>query len=241
MKKIARFIAVAAFILFAGFNANAKTEYKEHIVGNADAPITLIEYASYTCPHCADFHNDILPQIKKDFVDTGKVKVIFRDFPFEQIGATAAMLSRCVEPSRFDGFNSLLMQQQANWVSAKDPIQALFKLAKLAGLSQENIDACLADEKLLDKIIAVRKEAMDTHGFNSTPSFLINGEKVVGSGEYDRFKEIILSKLDDSDMTSPAPVEKAEEKATPSTSSLATEAPKKEGFFDKILRWLGFK
>lgn len=239
MKKIIRSLAVSAVVLFAGFNANAATEYKEHVLGNADAPVTIIEYASYTCSHCANFHNDVLPQIKKDFIDTGKAKIIFRDFPFEQIGATAAMLSRCVEPSRFEGFNNLLMQQQSSWISGEKPIEGLFKLAKLAGLSQDKIDACLNDEKLLDKIVAIRKDAMDTHGFNSTPSFLINGEKVVGSGEYSRFKEIILSKLDDSDMASPAPVEKTEEKAT--TAPAATQAPEEEGFFDKILRWLGFK
>jgi len=196
VKTLVRFFAIAAVAMFTAFNAQAEATYQEHVLGDPDAPVTIIEYASYTCPHCATFHNDILPQIKKDFVDTGKAKIIFRDFPFEQIGATAAMLSRCVDPKRFNGFNDLLMKQQASWTSSQNPIAGLFKLAKLAGMSQEKIDSCLANEKLLDKIIMVRKEAMDTHGFNSTPSFLINGEKVVGGGEYDRFKDIIESKLD---------------------------------------------
>jgi len=196
VKNITRFFALTFAVIAASFSVQAEEiKYQEHVIGKADAPVTLIEYASYTCPHCATFHNDVLPKIKKDFVDTGKVKVIFRDFPFERVGATAAMLSRCVAPSRFEGFTNLVMKQQAKWTQNQNPLGALFKLAKLAGLSQENIDSCLSNEKLLDQIVAVRKEAMDKYGFNSTPSFLINGEKVVGGGEYERFKSIIESKL----------------------------------------------
>lgn len=196
MKKLIRFLALSLIASFTSFAAMAEVEYQEQVLGDPNAPVTLIEYASYTCPHCADFHANVLPSIKKDFVDTGKVKVIFRDFPFERVGATAAMLSRCVEPSRYSGFNDLLMKQQEKWATAKDPVGALSTLAKLAGMSQEKIDSCLANEKLLDKIVMVRKQAMDEYGFNSTPSFLINGEKVVGSGEYEKFKSIIESKLD---------------------------------------------
>ncbi|NVK20218.1 MAG: DsbA family protein [Methylocystaceae bacterium] len=196
MKKFVRFIALSLAVIGFSTVAKADFEYKEAVMGDENAPVTIIEYASYTCSHCADFHNNVLPQIKKDYVDTGKVKVIFRDFPFERLGATAAVLSRCVDPMRYLGFNSLLMKQQQQWAYSKNPIDGLFKLAKLAGMSQEKIDSCLADEKLLDKIIAVRKAAMDEHGFDSTPSFLINGEKVVGAGEYERFKSIIESKLD---------------------------------------------
>jgi len=196
VKKIVRFIALSLALVGVSQIANADVKYEERVLGDPNAPVTMIEYASYTCPHCADFHTKVLPQIKKDFVDTGKVKVIFRDFPFERVGATAALLSRCVDPSRYLGFNDLLMKQQSQWAASPNPVGSLLKLAKLAGLSQEKIDSCLANEKLLDEIVAVRKEAMDKHGFNSTPSFLINDEKVVGSGEYERFKSIIESKLD---------------------------------------------
>ncbi|WP_167730539.1 DsbA family protein [Terasakiella sp. SH-1] len=195
MKKIARFIAATLVLVGASLTAQAETQYEERVMGDPNAPVTLIEYASYTCSHCADFHKNVLPQIKKDYVETGKVKVIFRDFPFERVGATAALLSRCVDEKRYVGFNDLLMKQQEQWAGSKNPIGSLFTLAKLAGMSQEKIDSCLANEKLLDKIIMIRKEAMDTHGFNSTPSFLINGEKVVGGGEYSRFKDIIEGKL----------------------------------------------
>jgi len=196
VKKFVRFIALSLAVIGFSTVAKADFEYTETILGDENAPVTIIEYASYTCPHCANFHKDVLPQIKKDFIDTGKVKLIFRDFPFERVGATAALLSRCVDPMRYTAFNSLLMKQQEQWAHSNNPAGGLFKLAKLAGMSQEKIDSCLADEKLLDKIISVRKAAMDEHGFNSTPSFLINDEKVVGGGEYERFKSIIESKLD---------------------------------------------
>ncbi len=196
MKTFVRFIAVTIIALGFSSLAQAEVQYEDRIEGKADAPVTIIEYASFTCTHCAHFNNEIMPQIKKDYIDTGKVKVIFRDFPFERIGATAALLSRCVDESRYFGFKDLLMKQQEQWAFSKDPMGGLFKLAKLAGMSQEKIDSCLANEKMLDKIIGVLKEAQDKYGFNSTPSFLINGEKVVGSGEYERFKSIIDSKLD---------------------------------------------
>lgn len=169
--------------------------YEERFIGDVNAPVTMIEYASFTCPHCASFHKDVLPQIKKEYVDTGKLKVIFRDFPFERVGATAALLSRCVDKTRYYGFSDLVMKQQDTWASSANPMDGLFKIAKLAGLSQEKIDACLADEKLLDQIVAVRKEAMDKYGFNSTPSFLINGEKVVGAANFNTFQSVIDNKL----------------------------------------------
>lgn len=197
MTFLARFLALT-FIVFAAYQPAARAadiEYGERFIGDVNAPVTMIEYASFTCPHCATFHTEVLPQIKKDYVDTGKVKVIFRDFPFERVGATAAMLSRCVDASRYSGFSDLLMKQQEKWSHSANPTGALIKLAKLAGLSQEKIDSCLANEKMLDKIVAVRKEAMDTHGFNSTPSFLINGEKLVGTSDFGAFKSVIDSKL----------------------------------------------
>lgn len=196
MNTIARFIALTFILFAAAMPARAESlEYSERFIGDVNAPVTMIEYASFTCPHCANFHKDILPQIKKDFVDTGKVKFVFRDFPFERVGATAAMLSRCVDEKRYYGFSSLLMKQQDQWAHSDNPMGGLFKLAKLAGLSQAKIDACLTNEKMLDRIIMVRKEAMDKHGFNSTPSFLVNGEKMVGSSAYETFKSVIESKL----------------------------------------------
>lgn len=195
MTSVFRFLSIFAFVLTLSLSARADAVYEERAIGSPDAPVTLIEYASYTCPHCATFHNNVLPLIKKDYVDTGKVRVIFRDFPFERVGATAAMLARCIDEKRYIGYKSLLMKQQEKWATSPDPIKALFSLSKLAGMSQPQIDACLANEKLLDEIIKVRKEATDTHGFNSTPSFLINGDKIVGADTYEAFKSAIESHL----------------------------------------------
>lgn len=169
--------------------------YEERVIGDPNAPVTIVEYASFTCPHCANFHTQTLPQIKKDYVDTGKVKFIFRDFPFEQVGATAALLSRCVDPSRYYGFSDLIMRQQANWTAQVNPIAGLTKMAKLAGMSDAMIEECMNNEKLLDQIVAVRKEAMDKYGFNSTPSFLVNNEKVVGAESFETFKKLIEAEL----------------------------------------------
>ena len=194
--KILTRLSMMALGLFALIStAQAEVVYEERVLGDPNAPITMIEYASFTCPHCADFHNEIFPQIKKDFIDTGKVKFIFRDFPFDRAGATAAMLARCVAPSQFNGFVGVLMKQQQQWATSSNPLAALTNLGRLAGLSQDKIDACFKNEKLLDQIILIRKEAMEVHGINSTPSFLINGEKVESNGEYERFKNILESKL----------------------------------------------
>lgn len=196
MKKFFGTLAVAIVGLFATTTAQASdVVYEERVLGDPNAPVTVIEYASFTCPHCANFHNKVMPQIKKEFIDTGKVKFIYRDFPFDRAGATASMLARCVDPQRFTGFVDMLMKQQAQWARADNPLAALTRLSKLAGLSEEGVNACIRNEKLLDEIVAVRKNAMETYGFNSTPSFLINGEKVVGGGEFERFKSIIEGKL----------------------------------------------
>jgi len=196
VKKLFAMVTLVMVGLFAG-SAQAADDvvYEERVLGDPNAPVTVIEYASFTCPHCARFHNDVMPQIKKEFVDTGKVKFIFRDFPFDRAGATAAMLARCVAPSRFNGYVDMLFKQQAKWARAENPLAVLTNLSKLAGLSEEKVNTCLRNEKLLDEIVAIRKEAMDTYGFNATPSFLINGEKVIGGGDFTRFKSIIEDKL----------------------------------------------
>ncbi|MDV7340013.1 DsbA family protein [Terasakiella sp. A23] len=195
MKKFVRFIALTVAMIGASFAAQAEMEYEERVLGDPNAPVTMIEYASMTCPHCASFHIETLPQIKKDFIDTGKVKMIFRDFPFDRVGATAALISRCVAPERYNGFVDLLMKQQSKWARSVTPLADITRLAKLAGLSQEKVDSCLENTKLLDKIISVRKEAMDNYKIQSTPSFVINDEVVVGGGDYEKFKNIIESKL----------------------------------------------
>src|SRR6185437_7801463 len=114
----------------------------DRILGKADAPITIFEYASLTCPHCADFDKETLPQIKTEWIDTGKAKLIFRDFPLDASALKAAIVARCAPPERFYGFIDVLFTQQASWGMGGDPVPSLGRLAKLGGMGEEQFRAC---------------------------------------------------------------------------------------------------
>jgi protein-disulfide isomerase len=152
----------------------------DRILGKADAPVTIFEYASLTCPHCAAFEKDLLPQIKTEWIDTGKAKLVFRDFPLDGSALKAAMVARCAPPERFYGFIDMLFTQQASWGISPDPVPSLGRLAKLGGMGEEQFQACLKDDALQNKILAGRLAAEKEFGVESTPTFFINGKKVVG-------------------------------------------------------------
>lgn len=153
----------------------------ERVYGNANAPVTIIEYASMTCSHCAHFHTGTLPELKKAYLDTGKVKLVFRDFPLDRVSLRAAQLTRCLPADRAAGFTDALFSSQASWAGAKDPEAALVRMAKLAGLSQDKIDACLADKTIEDQILGQRMDGAQKYNIDSTPSFIIDGKKVAGA------------------------------------------------------------
>src|SRR6188472_1687158 len=132
----------------------------EMAMGSDKAPVTVIEYASMTCPHCAHFHETVYPELKKRYIDTGKVRYIFREFPLDRTAAGAAMLARCAEPSKFFPLIETLFQQQAKWAVEK-PLQPLLTIAKQAGFSEQSFNACLSDQKMLDAIQAEQKRAAD--------------------------------------------------------------------------------
>jgi protein-disulfide isomerase len=161
-------------------------------VGRVDAAVTIIEYASMTCPHCADFHKDIYPTIKKNYIDTGKVRMIFREFPLDQLSAAASMLARCVDRSRYFPFISVLFTQQSEWV-VQNPIDPLRKLAKQAGLNNEAFDKCLSNQELLDGIVWIKDRGQNEFDVTGTPSFFVNGEFVSAqsSRDFDDFAKII--------------------------------------------------
>jgi protein-disulfide isomerase len=152
----------------------------DRILGKADAPVTIFEYASLTCPHCADFEKNFLPKIKADWIDTGKAKLVFRDFPLDGSALKAAMVARCAPPERFYGFIDVLFAQQGAWATGGDPTAVLERLAKLGGMGQEKFDACLKDDALQNKILATRLTASNDYKVESTPTFFINGKTVVG-------------------------------------------------------------
>jgi protein-disulfide isomerase len=166
----------------------------DQILGKADAPVTIIEYASMTCPHCAHFHATTLPEIKTKYIDTGKARLILREFPFDPRAEAAFMLSRCSN-DKYYAMADVLFKQQNNWARAEDAQSALLQISKLAGFSQESFTACLTNQKLLEDIRAVRTRGADEFKVDSTPTFFINGDKYAGALTVGEMSAIIDGKL----------------------------------------------
>ena len=152
----------------------------DKVLGNDDAPVTIVEYASMTCPHCAHFHATTLPELKTKYIDTGKARLIFREFPFDPRAEAGFMLARCSNDNYFPMIDVLFKQQQ-NWASVENAKDALLQISKLAGFSQESFEACLTDQKLLDDVRAVQKRGADEFKVDSTPTFFINGNTYKGA------------------------------------------------------------
>jgi protein-disulfide isomerase len=153
----------------------------DRILGNPNAPITIIEYASLTCPHCAHFQDDVLPEIKRQWIDTGKAKLVLRDFPLDEEALRAAMIARCAPPDRYYAFADTFFAAQSKWVGSHDYREALARLARLGGMSKEEFDACLKNKHLEDSIVQSRFVASKELDVNSTPTFFINGTKYTGA------------------------------------------------------------
>ena len=152
----------------------------EMAMGSESAPITVIEYASMTCPHCAHFSETTFPELKKRYIDTGKVRFIFREFPLDRLAFAGFLLARCVPSDKYFPMIETLFAQQRDWVVEK-PLQPMRAIAKQAGVSQEAFDACLEDHKLIEGIEKVRSQAADKFGVNSTPTFFVNGKRLGGA------------------------------------------------------------
>jgi protein-disulfide isomerase len=150
------------------------------VMGDANAPVTIIEYASMTCSHCATFHNTTYPAMKKKYIDTGKVKYILREFPLDPLAAAGFMLARCSGNDKYYPIVEMLFQKQNEWVT-QNPIPPLLALAKQMGFTQESFEACLKDQKVLEGIESVRTHGAEKLSVTSTPTFFINGKKVNGT------------------------------------------------------------
>ncbi|CUH51091.1 DsbA family protein [Shimia marina] len=173
------------------------SEIVEMVMGSDDAPITIIEYASFTCPHCATFHESVLKPLKADYVDTGKVKFIFRDVYFDRFGLWASMVARCGGQERFFGMADYLMETQSEWTRAGDPVaisDALRKAGRLAGLEDDTLQACLQDEDKAKALVAWFQENAAADDISSTPTLIINGEKH-SNMSYKDLREILDAKL----------------------------------------------
>lgn len=173
--------------------AGLQINEKDHVMGQADAAVTIVEYASMTCSHCATFHNEILPTIKTKYIDTGKVKFVYRDFPLDRVAAQAAQLAECVDKDRYFGVVATVFQTQAQWAAGKEPLADLLKLLRLAGLGEAQAKACLDDQKGLEAILAEQQGGVAL-GVDSTPALFINGQRFSGPRTVQAFDEH-LSKL----------------------------------------------
>jgi protein-disulfide isomerase len=167
------------------------------IMGSDKAPVTVIEYASATCPHCAHFQETTFPALKKQYIDTGKVKYIFREFPLDNLAAAAFMLARCAgekDSSKYFAMVDTLFHQQREWAIEK-PIPPLLAISKQAGFTEQTFNACLANQKLLDGIESVRQRAIDKFKVESTPTFFINGTAYPGALEIADMAKLIDAQL----------------------------------------------
>src|SRR6202023_515500 len=162
-------------------------------LGPKDASVTVTEYASMTCPHCAAFNENVFPKIKAAYIDTNKIRYVFREFPLDIKAAAGSMLSRCIakdDAGKYFAVTDLLFKQQSDWVM-KNTTETLTRIGKQARLSEQNVEDCLKDQALLDKIAADQKYAAEVLKVDSTPTFFINGEKIKGEASFEAFDKVI--------------------------------------------------
>ena len=170
----------------------------EMVMGAEDAPITLIEYASFTCPHCASFQENVFGELKANYIDTGKVKFIFRDVYFDRFGLWASMVARCDGPERFFGIADLLLSKQDEWSRAGDPVaiaDALRKIGRLAGIEDAQLQACLRDEDKAKALIKWYQTNAGADDISSTPTLIVNGTKH-SNMSYEDLKKILDAELE---------------------------------------------
>jgi protein-disulfide isomerase len=166
-------------------------------LGPADAAVTIIEYASMTCPHCAAFTENVFPRIKSEYIDTGKVRYVFREFPLDIKAQAGSMLARCIakgDAGKYFAVVDILFRQQGEWVM-KNTTETLMRVGKQAGLSQQAVEDCLKDQTLVDKLEADQKYAAEVLKVNSTPTFFVNGKMIKGETSFDEFDKRIKSLL----------------------------------------------
>lgn len=178
-----------------GTVSDLKLTDKEYAMGPADAKVVLVEYASLTCPHCARFHTSVLPDIKKEFVDTGKIRYVYRDFPLDRLALGAAMVARCAGRESFFGFIDTFYAAQGQWSRASNPISALGNLAKLGGMSKTKFEACLKDVEIQNGILQQRLEASNEFKVQATPTVFVNGERYGGGMTVDQMRTLLNRKL----------------------------------------------
>jgi protein-disulfide isomerase len=165
----------------------------DQVQGKADAPVTIIEYASMTCSHCATFHVQTYPQLKQKYIETGKVKYILREFPLDELAAGAFMVARCAGDGKYYDAIEAMFKGQQSWAFVRNPIPPLFAIAKNFGLNEQTFEKCLSDQKMLDGVNAVRQRGQEKFGVNSTPTFFINGKIFRGAMTFPELEQQIAA------------------------------------------------
>jgi len=210
-------------------------ELPDMSIGSADAPNVIVEYASMTCPHCAQYDKVVFPEFKTKYIDTGKARLIFREFPLDGLAARASMLARCAGPDRYFAMIDAMFQSQESWViEGPEALDRLLQLARQAGFSKEKFDECLADKELFKKIVDERQRAHDKFGVDSTPSFFVNGKRLAGEHQVKDFEALMtgVPKVDTSAAPAAGGTPPAEGSATPQGETPAPAqggAPAPEG------------
>ncbi|HEX2942353.1 MAG TPA: thioredoxin domain-containing protein [Rhodopila sp.] len=185
-------VATSAVLPAVAFGDEAQAR-AERAIGKPDAKVTVNEYFSLTCTHCAAFSQETLPEVQKNLIDTGKVRWVFHDYPLDQVALTAAMVARYLPVDRYEPFVNALFASQSRWAfsRADNPTDELWKMAALAGMSRPTFDTAIGDNGLRDWIIQQQKADTEKWKIDSTPSFVINGQKYAGEMSYDAFRKLI--------------------------------------------------
>ena len=198
-------LAMAAFCLAGSSLALAQTVNEaelvtpgplgDKILGEENAPVTIVEYASMTCGHCANFHKRTYPDLKANYIDTGKVRFIFREFPLDPVAAGAFMLARCAPADKYFEIVDIMFEQQRAWAFTDNPYQSMLDFSKQIGFTKESFEECLGNQDLLDAIEAVKNRGANEFGVDSTPTFFINGEKHSGALSIEEMGKLIDANL----------------------------------------------
>lgn len=174
-----------------GHAKNLDVTPDDYSLGPKDAKVTIVEYASLTCPHCAHFNTEILPGLLKEYVDTGKVQYVYRDFPLDRLALAAGMIARCAGRSEYFGFVDTFFSTQIEWATANKPLDALSNLARLGGMSKAKFDACLKDTKIQNAILKERLKAVNDYKVNATPTIFVNGDEYPGGMTLPQFRTLL--------------------------------------------------
>lgn len=200
MRNLTQFIVLLLVLLAvpaslsAGETASVEDMLRPRVLGAEDAPVTMIEYSSFTCPHCAAFHLETLPKLKEAYIDTGKLRVEFHDFPLDVVALAATMLTRCASEDRYFDFVDKLFRKQREWALG-DPRSGLLAMAEAEGMTEEDFRQCLSNSPLRAGLMEAYTEAVQKHGIDSTPTLIIGDETVHGAAPYESFVEVIDRQL----------------------------------------------